>query len=171
MSKGLYCVAVAAMAATAANAQQHNPVAGTWTMVYANDERAEGPALPLFGSHPSGLLMFDDAGNYSLQICASGRPKFAAADRLLGTANEYRAAASACNTHWGHYVVNESERTIVFKIEHALFPNWEGTEQTRPFRLLNGLLEYQVPTPATAAQNPVVVWKRVTDDGRSVDRR
>lgn len=157
--------AVAATAMTAAaRAQEPNPLVGAWTLVYANDERAEGPALPIFGPSPVGILMFDSAGNYSLQVCASGRPKYATGNRLLGTADEYRATASACNTHWGRYVVKDREGVIVFNIRHALFPNWEGTTQIRPFRILNGLLKYQVTRPDTDAQNPVAVWRRMTDD-------
>ena len=163
MNKSLLCVGVAVLEMNAAaSAQQQNPLIGAWTVVYANDERAEGPALPQFGTKPVGLLMFDKDGNYSMQICSSGRPKFSAGDRLRGTPEEYRAAASACNTHWGHYHVNEKDGTVVFKIEHALFPNWEGTEQTRPFQLLNGYLRYKVATPSTNAENLVVVWKRMT---------
>lgn len=161
----LLSLSAAVMAMTvAAHAEERNRLVGSWTLVYVNDERAEGPALPLFGPRPAGILMFDNAGNYSLQVCASGRPKFAAGNRLLGTTEEYRAAASACNTHWGRYAVKEREGVIVFNIEHALFPNWEGTTQSRPFRLMNGLLRYQVTRPSIEAENPIVVWRRMTGD-------
>jgi hypothetical protein len=115
--------------------------------------------------------MFDAAGHYSLEICASGRPRFVANDRLRGTPDEYRAAASGCTVHWGHYVLNENDGTIVFRIEHALLPNWEGTEQTRPFKMANGYLSYHVPRPATEAENAVVVWKRAPHNWPAVERR
>ena len=152
-------VALSATCAPAC-AQEANPLIGTWTVVYVNDERAEGVDLPLYGPKPSGMLMFDAQGRYSLQICAAGRPRFTSNDRRNASPDEYKAAVSGCNTHWGRYSVNETNGTIIFRIEHALYTNWEGTIQERPFRMANGLLRYRVPQPSTEAVNAVVVWRR-----------
>lgn len=134
---------------------------GTWEIVSANDMRADGTINPLYGPSPSGVLMFDSAGRYSLQLCAAGRPKYAAGDRQKGTPEEYRAVATGCNPHWGTYILDETSHTIVFRIEHALFTNWEGTEQKRRYALNGDQLSYQVPNAATAANNPVIVWRRL----------
>lgn len=133
---------------------------GTWTIESANDERADGSKVPLYGPEPSGLLIFTQEGRYSVQICAAGRPPFAAKDRLKGTPEEYQAAVRGCNPHWGTYVVNAQDKTIVFHIEHALYTNWESTQQARKFVLEGDALRYGVPNPAVAAANPIIVWKR-----------
>lgn len=133
---------------------------GTWTIVSVYDERPDGTKVPLYGEHPDGLLMFDAHGRYSLQLCATDRPKFAANDRAKGTDDEDRAAVKGCNPHWGLYSLDQKNKIIVFKIEHALFANWEGTEQKRKFTLTGDELKYNVPNPATAAVNAVVIWKR-----------
>ena len=65
-------------------------------------------------------------------------------NRLQGTPEEYKAAVHGCNPHWGRYAVT-SDGAIVFKIEHAMFPNWEGMEQKRPFSISGDELRYKVP--------------------------
>jgi len=136
-------------------------LAGNWTIVSINDERPDGTKVPLYGANPVGLLVFDARGRYSLQICSSGRPKFAANNRNKGTPEEYQAAVKGCNPHWGRYSIDQKDKAIVFKIDHALYTNWEGTEQKRKFTLTGDELKYSVPNPATEAANPVVTWKRV----------
>ena len=140
---------------------QQNPLVGTWTIVSINDERADGSKVPLFGPEPQGMLIFDAEGRYSLQLCSSGRPKFAANNRAKATPEEYKTAVIGCNPHWGRYAVDEASKTITFKIDHAIFANWESTEQKRSFTLANGELKYHVPNPDTVGANPVVIWKRV----------
>ena len=49
------------------------------------------------------------------------------------TAEENAAAVHGCNPHWGRYSVIVADKTIIFKTDHALFKNWEGTEQKRLF--------------------------------------
>jgi hypothetical protein len=100
-------------------------------------------------------------GRYSLQLCESDRPKFAANDRNKGTPEENQAAVKGCNPHWGRYSVSFTDKTISFHIEHALFKNWEGTEQKRSFTLIGDELTYTIPNPSERGVNPVVVWKRV----------
>ncbi len=139
---------------------QHNPLVGTWMIVSVNNERADGTKVPLFGPEPQGMLTFDAKGRYSLQLCSSGRPKFAANDRAKGTPEEYKAAIIGCNPHWGRYAIDEASKIITFKIDHATYANWEGTEQKRSFTLANGVLTYHVPNPETTGANAVVTWKR-----------
>jgi hypothetical protein len=86
--------------------------------------------------------------------------KLAEKDRAKGTPEEYRATVIACNPHWGHYSVDATGKFITFKIDHALYANWEGTEQKRSFTLEKGLLIYRVPNPETTGANPVAIWKR-----------
>ena len=158
-----FCAGLGALllcAAPASFSQGTASLVGTWTLVSVNDESPGGKGQPLYGPTPQGMLVFDAAGRYSLQLCAAGRPKIAANDRMKGTADEYKAAATQCNPHWGRYAMDPSGAFIVFKIDHALFANWEGTEQKRAFKLTGDTLRYEVPNPPVGGANPVVVWKR-----------
>lgn len=150
---------VGILSGAGAAAAQSNPLIGAWTVVSVGDVQP-GKTTPLYGDKPEGLLIFDAQGRYSLQLCASGRPKYAANDRTKGTAEEYRANAVGCNPHWGRYALDESKKVIVFKIDHAMFRNWENTVQNRTYKIENGTLQYAVPNPPVGGADPIVVWKR-----------
>ena len=132
---------------------------GAWTVVSVNTTSPDGKQVQAFGPDPQGLLMFDTRGRYSLHICRAGRAKFAANSREKGTAEENQASVQGCNPHWGKYSVNEKERAIVFQIEHAMYPNWGGTEQKRPFTITGDELKYVVPT-ASSGGTSELVWRR-----------
>jgi len=136
---------------------------GTWTLERVDNVLPDGTRVQLYGPRPQGLLVFDAQGRYALQILREGRPRFAAGDKARGTAEENRAAVAGNNSHFGRYAVDAAGGTLTFHIDHAFFPNWEGTTQVRTFTLQGGELRYTVPTPTTGglAQGEVA-WRRAT---------
>ena len=147
-----------ALFAGTAPAQTAKDLIGVWTLVSDENVRADGSRVQVMGANPQGLLIFDADGRYSLQLLRPNRPKFASNNRMEGTAEENKAAVQGANPHWGTYSVNESDRTIDFKIEHAFFPNWEGTEQKRPFTLTGDQLRYTAT--ASTGGTAELVWRR-----------
>lgn len=135
---------------------------GTWTLVLVDNVLPDGSRVQLYGPNPRGMLMFDASGHYSMQILREGRPKFAANDKSKGTPEEYKAAVQGSNSHFGRYTVNEADHTVTFHIEHASFPNWEGSERKSPFTLADDEFKYTVANPTTGGPNVTgeVVWKR-----------
>jgi hypothetical protein len=135
---------------------------GTWTLVSVDNVLPDGSRVQPYGPGPQGLLIFDAQGRYALQIFRAGRAPFASNDKSRGTAEEYKATIEGINTHFGRYVVDAASRSITFRIEHASFPNWEGTEQKRTFTQTGAELRYTVPTTTTGgAATGEVVWRRV----------
>jgi len=132
-------------------------IIGTWTMVSNNITHPDGKKTQPFGPNPVGMIIFDSGGHYSLQLCRPSRAKFASNNREKGTPEENQATVSGCNPHWGKYSVEGN--AIVFKIEHAMFPNWEGIEQKRNFTIVGNELKYTVPA-ASAGGVGEVVWRR-----------
>ena len=134
---------------------------GTWTLVLVDNVLPDSSRVHLYGPSPSGILMFDAGGRYSLQIVSAGRPAFAAKDKSRGTPEEYRAAVQGSNAHFGRYGVDRTRQTITFRIDHASFPNWEGTSQERSFRVDGDRLRYTVPVPTSGAGvTGEVEWRR-----------
>jgi Lipocalin-like domain len=158
LAAGATLVAGLALSASQALGQSAKELQGTWTVVSVDTTGADGKKSQPFGSDPQGLLMFDAGGHYNLQICSAKRPKFAANSRSQGTPEENKAAVEGCNPHWGRYTV--SDGAIVFKIEHAMYANWEGTEQKRKFSISGDELKYHVPAASTGGTSELV-WKRV----------
>ncbi|NTX17823.1 lipocalin-like domain-containing protein [Myxococcus sp. CA056] len=135
---------------------------GSWTLVLVDNVLPDGKRVQLYGAEPQGLLMFDGQGRYSIQILRAGRARFASSNKNQGTPEENQATVRGTNSHFGRYSVNEVEHTVTFHIDHASFPNWEGTQQRRTFTLTGDELKYIVPAPTTGGTGAVgeVKWRR-----------
>jgi Protein of unknown function (DUF3224)/Lipocalin-like domain len=148
---------------------------GSWTLVLVDNILPDGSRVHLYGEKPEGLLVFDPDGRYALQIFSADRSKFAAGDKAKGSPEEYRAAVQGSNAHFGRWRVEGD--SLIFQIDHASYPNWEGTEQKRPFRISGDELRYTVPTPTSgggaAGPGPVtgeVVWRRAGKESKVTQR-
>lgn len=135
-------------------------LAGTWTLVAADVLHPDGSRSHDYGDAPKGLLLIDRMGHYSLQIFRADRPRFANPDKAKASAQEYRAAVLGASTHFGTIAVEPGRHQLVFHIEAASFPNWEGQQQSRAFELRGDTLSYQVP-PRPNGDVPVSVWRRI----------
>jgi hypothetical protein len=131
-------------------------------MVSAYEITAEGTRTTNYGEHPSGLMIVDRAGRYSIQIFKRDRPQFKSGDKARGEEGEYRAAVLGSSTHFGRVQVDLSKHQLMFDVEAASFPNWQGKRQLRDFIYQDGRLSYAVP--ASASGNGTIaysVWRRV----------
>ena len=158
----LALAALPLMGAASAPATEPLTLAGTWTMDSAYEIRADGTRTTNYGEHPSGLMMVDAAGRYSIQIFRPGRPKFASGVKAQGQPEEYRAAVLGSSTHFGRVRVDASTHVLLFDVEASSFPNWEGKRQIRNFTYSRGLLTYSVPASASGDGTIAYsVWRRV----------
>ncbi|SRR5260221_1920737 len=137
------------------------PLVGTWTLMLVDNVLPDGSRIHLYGPDPQGILTFDTEGRYALQIYRAGRAKFASGDKSKGSPDENSAAVLGSNAHFGSYSVNAAEGSVLFRIEHASFPNWDRTEQKRAFAVSGDELTYTVPTPTSGgAAIGEVKWRR-----------
>ena len=144
----------------AADTRNEISLAGTWTLVAADVLHPDGSRAHDYGDAPKGLLLIDDAGHYSLQLYRTDRPHFANPAKAKASAQEYRTAMMGSSTHYGTVAVEPDLHQLVFHIEGASFPNWEGQEQRRTFELHGNTLSYRVP-PRPDGNVPVSVWRRI----------
>lgn len=158
-----YGVAFSSLASAAYAAGSGIPPSfvGTWTLVGTDVLHKDGSEAPdpNYGSAPKGLMMIDAKGDYSAQIFKAARPHFASGDKLKGTSAEYQAAVDGSSTHFGTISIDDAKHIIVFHIQNASFPNWEGQDQVRFYTLQNGTLRYSVP-PRPNGDTPVTVWQK-----------
>jgi Lipocalin-like domain len=139
-------------------AQTAKDLAGTWTLVSAVTEQG-GNKTDTFGPHPKGILTVDANGRYVLAIVRAGLPKVASNNRTTATPEENKAIVEGSITHFGTLSVNAADKAFTFKVETATFPNWDGTEQKRPFIVTGDELQYTVAA-ASGGGTATVVWKR-----------
>jgi hypothetical protein len=86
---------------------------------------------------------------YALQIYRADRAILTSSDKSKATPEENSAAVLGSNAHFGEYRINAADHSITFHIEHASFPNWDGAEQKRSFRISGDLRTYTVLTPTS----------------------
>ncbi len=145
--------------ANAAFAQNAKDLVGSWQLVSNVVTAADGKKSDQFGPNPHGILYFEGNGHYVLSIVRDGLPKFAAKGREHGTADENAAVIHGSISHFGTYSVEGDK--IVFNVEHATFPNWDGTTSKRPFKLSGDEMSFFVGSAsAGAGSTSVVAWKR-----------
>ena len=164
MTKSLTGALVAMLAGLAARDAQLPtppfPLQGTWTLVAADKVLPDGSTQRDYGEHPKGRLVVDAKGRYSLQIFKSERLHFAGENKADGSIDEFRSAVMGSSTHYGTVTIDEPASVLVFSIEGASFPNWEGAIQKRHYTLRGAELRYEVP-PRADGSTPVSVWHRL----------
>lgn len=161
MTKRMISAAVAgAMMATPLAAQNGGSLAGTWTLLAADQIKTDGTRGPDYGAHPRGLLVIDADGHYGLQIYSSERPRFASGDKKTGTPEEYAAASLGSSNHFGRIAVDEVNHVMTLMIEGSSYPNQEGTQQRRVYELHDDTLSYRVQARPDGSV-PISVWRRV----------
>jgi len=162
---GLLAISLSGMSIDGAIAQSASneigSLEGTWLMESAYEIRADGTRTTNYGEHPKGLLTVDAEGRYNLQIFRPDRPAFASGDKTRGTPEEYSRAVLGSSTHFGKLSIDPARRQLIFDVEAASFPNWEGKRQVRDYEYKDGLLTYAVP--ASASGNGTIaysIWRR-----------
>jgi hypothetical protein len=151
------CWAATAQAGSAAATPS---LAGTWTLVAADVQHPDGSRGPDFGAAPKGLLLIDGQGHYSLQIFKAERARFSADDKAKGSDSEYKAAVMGSSTHFGTLSVDPAGGVLIFHIQGASYPNWEGQAQSRRYELKGDVLSYRVAARPNG-DVPISVWRRV----------
>jgi hypothetical protein len=134
-------------------------IVGTWTYASVDLVRPDGVRVPLFGPNPRGQASFDGNGRYILLTARDGQARFGSSNRMEGTPEENKAVVQGTIAHFGSYTVDETNKIITFHIETSTFPNWNGTEQKRPFTLNGDQLTWRTPA-STGGGTAEVVLKR-----------
>jgi hypothetical protein len=120
---------VALLLSTATAAQARNAVVGTWEIVSAK-ANLNGASRDLFGTRPSGQLVFTKEMRFAVVINDPGVPRFASEERTRGTAEEYRAATAGALALYGTYTVDAGGRFASEHVMGSTFPNWNELDRT-----------------------------------------
>jgi len=150
--------------ATSALSQQKSmkdQLVGAWNLLIDDNVNADGTHVPNFGPNPNGIVIFDVSGHYAIQIARSNLPKIASNNRTKSTADEDKAIVQGSLAHFGTYRVDEAAKTLIFHVESSTFPNWEGTNQTRPLTIM-GPDDVKWITPAASGGGTAeLIWHRI----------
>jgi hypothetical protein len=111
-------------------------VCGTWIMVGRIDRTAKGDIVPesTLGQHPVGILVYDRAGNVSVQLMKPDRStssvhfETSASSNNTGTGNGYDA-------YFGKYKIDYGKHTVTHLLTGSILPGDVGKSMTRTFAL------------------------------------
>ena len=145
-------------AATTSMAQTAKDLAGTWSVVSAVEDK-EGKKSDFFGSNPQAMMMLDGNGHFMQIIMRDDLPRFAANGRELATEQEAKAVVQGAAAYYGTYTV-PGDGKLIFHVARATFPNWNGMEQQRTYKINDDGLMMVNPANFTAGEVQSV-WKRV----------
>lgn len=136
---------------------------GSWSLVSIDNIYPDNSRVYPYGENPKGLLIFDANGNYAVQILKAIRPKIVSGDKNNCTAEENATLVQGSNSHFGKYEMDVEHKIIVFKIESASFPNWEGTTQKRSYIITENEIKYVVTNTTQGGQSVIaeVVWRKL----------
>jgi Lipocalin-like domain len=134
-------------------------IQGSWTLVSIYNEQ-DGKRTDTYGPNPRGFHILTPDGHFSTIIMRASLPKFAANNRMKGTAEENQAVVQGSIAFFGSYAVaSEKEHLVIERVEGCTFPNWDGTDQKRVMTVKGDELKVTVPT-ADIGGTIYSVWKR-----------
>ena len=131
-------------------------IVGAWDLLLVDAVAADGTRTPNYGPHPRGTAIYTADGHYSLQTISDTRPKFAANNKLKGTADEYKAAVLGMISFFGRYTLDEDKKELTLHLVACSYPNWDGTTQTRPITVLtDDVLTFISPVSSAGSRSEV----------------
>lgn len=128
-------------------------LAGTWTLVAWRRVAQDGSVTYPLGDDASGVLVYTPEGRMAVQMTAAKRPSLATTNPIGGATQQRAEAYSTCLAYAGTYEVQGE--TVVHRIDISLFPNWAGTEQSRPFTCDGSTLVLRTP-PTQSPEGTIV---------------
>ncbi len=132
-------------------------IEGSWTLVSIYNDQ-DGKKIDVLGPNPRGLITYTPDGHFIYLIMRASLPKFAANNRMKGTAEENQAVVQGSHATYGKYQVVD-EKTVNYHIEGSTFPNWDGQDQKRVVTISGDELKMANPYASFGGTN-YVIWKR-----------
>lgn len=120
-------------------------IVGAWRLVTFEFRKENGDVIHPFGAEMRGSFIYTDTGRFSVQLMQIDRPKFESKDQLRGSHAEIEASYKGSISYFGTYEVDIENKEINHRVEGSIFPNMEGTQQTRFFELNENQLTLRTP--------------------------
>lgn len=150
-------------ASKAAEPSAASRLLGTWRLVSAGNISKDGKFEPFaeYGPHPIGYLMYDATGHMCVSLANPDHPRWADAEKPTDAEKlqSYRVMFAYCGT----YEVREKENRVIHRPEMASWPQYVGTDQSRPYRLEGNRLILADHETAPEGQPSAyrITWERV----------
>jgi hypothetical protein len=110
-------------------------IAGSWSVLTADDVTKDSTRVPAFGPLPGGSAKFGADGRYSVEV-----KRKSGGDQSLSFS--------------GTYTLDDPGKTLTLRIEQSSVPAWRGTTQAATVLFVNGdTLGWSTTVPLVASAN------------------
>jgi hypothetical protein len=157
---GAVAASMLAQQATASEIRATDKLVGAWSLVSLVVDQGD-KQVEVFGPHPRGIQVMSHDGRFAVVTMREELPLYASGNRMQGTPDEYEAIGKGTNAAYGRYTVDEAAGTVTFHVEASTFPNWDGGEQVRAFKLEGDSWSYVNSVLTIGPGNAHVVWERL----------
>lgn len=144
-----------------------NPLLGTWHLVRWDISYGDGrPASLPFGADATGLILYTADGTMNACIARGQRPRLSSDSVRSAPEAERLAAFESYFQYAGPYRIRgeAGRQQVVHRVNHALNPNFVGTEQVRDMAFADDgtlTLSASDTVPGTAvARHHRLIWRR-----------
>jgi hypothetical protein len=120
-------------------------IAGTWTLLIADNVRSDRTTVPGFGVLPSGTAKFGADGRYSVEVTpnSNGHPAL---------------------SYSGSYTLDNAGKTLTLRVEQSSLAKWRGTTQSGTVQFVNAnSLGWTTSVPFAASAEftgAELIWSR-----------
>lgn len=128
---------------------------GTWRLISQNTHHPDGSITPSRGEQPAGILMYDAAGNMSVQLMRTDDQAQAFTDMQALT-----TAMDGFLAYFGTYEVDEARQLMMHHLTGASYFGYRGTTQIRQYEFNGDLLTLKALAPDGVSLR-VLIWQRV----------
>lgn len=137
---------------------------GRWEIVSWEQVYDDGRVVHPMGRELEGFIEYGPYGMFCV-IARAGRAHFTTGGQWSAGDADKAAAYGSYLSYAGDYEVEGD--TIVHKVRHSLFPNWEGGQQRRRARFQDGLLSLSArfEEGTSEARSAVLTWRRAKPVG------
>jgi hypothetical protein len=132
--RNIILILATALLATAP-AQAPDPIIGTWRLVSFLSQDSTGQQRPVWGEHPTGLIIYTSDGHVSAQLYDPRRPRVGEIANAIPSAAA-QASYGGLYTYFGTFSVDVSAHTVSHHVEGAMAPDWVGSTLIRAYRFL-----------------------------------
>jgi Lipocalin-like domain len=137
-----------------------NDFTGLWDLVSVESIAADNSVTYPYGEKPSGRMMIDEDGNYMVEIFTTARAKIISGNKSTATPEENAMMVRGSNAHYGKMAGDPGTKTLLFKVQQAFFPNWEGQDLKSAYSLENGVLKSYSSNTTFGGSKAIVTWEK-----------
>jgi hypothetical protein len=123
-------------------------VVGAWKLVSIERVRETGEVErpdDWMGKNPTGVVIYDPAGQMSVQFMRDPRPTFMSGAWFTASLEEKKDAFEGYYAYFGTYEVNEKEGSILHRVQGSLRPEEVGISYKRVFKISGNRLTLTTP--------------------------